>query len=249
MSSYGSFAQCYDVLMTEDFDYEKIADFVENIFTLYDKDVKLMCELACGTGNITIPLARRGYDITAIDKSFDMLDVARNKAEKEGIDNILFLNQDMTRLDLYGTQDAILCLIDGVNYVITPATLMRMFKKIKKCFLEPDGLFIFDISTRYKLEKVIGNNTFIHNGDDIFYTWENRYIEKKCLSDMELNFFVKENKKGYKRFSERHLQRGYTNEEILGMLKKAGFEKVDMYDSMSFQKPNEKSERIVFVAR
>ena len=249
MSSYNTFAEYYDQLMKKDFNYEQIADFTENLFTHYNCNPKLVCELACGTGNITIPLAKRGYDMIALDSSFDMLEQARKKAADDEISDILFLNQDMTKLDLYGTVDAFLCLIDGINYIINPNSLYRMFKRIKTCFLEPDGLFIFDISTEYKLKKIIGNNTFIHNGDDMFYTWENRYIENKRLSDMYLNFFAREKKGAYRRFAERHLQRAYSTDEILTMLKNAGFSNIDCYNGMSFNKPTKKTERIVFVAR
>lgn len=247
MNSYTSFAAFYDKLMTEDFNYAEIADFIENIFGEYDIDARLVCELACGTGNITIPLSQRGYDMIAIDKSTDMLDIAREKAGAES--GILFLNQDMTKIDLYGTVDAVVCLIDGINYVLNANSLFKMMKRIKTCFLEPGGIFLFDISSERKLKSVIGNNTFINNGDDVFYTWENRYLEKKRLCDMYLNFFVKSKKGLYRRFAERHLQRAYSADEIVKMLYAAGFEKVDMYDGMSFNAPNEQSDRIVFAAR
>ena len=129
MSSYNTFAKYYDRLMTKDFNYEHIADFIENLFSRYNISPNLVCELACGTGNITIPLAKRGYDMIALDSSFDMLECARQKAASEGLSDILFLNQNMTKLDLYGTVDAFVCLIDGINYVINPNSLFEMFKK------------------------------------------------------------------------------------------------------------------------
>lgn len=246
MNSYTSFAEIYDKLMKEDFNYNHIADFVENIFSEYNINAKLVCELACGTGNITIPLSERGYDMIAVDKSTEMLNIARAKTENAG--NILFLNQDITKIDLYGTADAFICLIDGINYIIQPNSLLKMFKRIKTCFLEPGGIFLFDISSEYKLKNTIGNNTFINNGNEIFYTWENRYIEDKHLSDMYLNFFVKRKNGSYRRFAERHLQRAYSADEIIKLLRLAGFKKVDLYDGMNFMPPNENSQRIVFAA-
>ena len=221
MNSYTDFAYIYDSLMHKDIDYEKWADYIENLFIMYDVNPDLVCDLACGTGNITIPLAKRGYDMTGVDISEDMLNIAREKAD--GLD-ILFLNQSMTDLDLFGTMGAFLCMID------------------------PDGLFIFDISTEYKLKNVIGSNTFVHSDKNIFYTWQNRFIEKRKLSDMFLTFFVKQGKK-YSRFEERHLQRAYSVNELTLLLKKAGFKTVDTYDELSFDKPKKDSERIVFVCR
>ena len=248
MNSYKNFANYYDRLMGEDVEYEKIADFIENIFTEYDIEPNLICDLACGTGNITIPMSKRGYEMIGIDKSVEMLEVARNKASSENCD-ILFLNQSITKLDLFGTCDAFLCMIDGVNYILNPHSFENMLNKINTCFINPDGLFIFDISSFNKLSKTIGNNTFIYDGDDIFYSWENKFYKSKNLSEMYLNFFVREGKKGYKRFCERHLQRAYTEDEIKNALKNAGFTDIKAFDGFNFKKPSKKSERITFVCR
>lgn len=248
MNSYTSFATYYDCLMTKDIDYNKICDFIENIFTEYDVEPQLIADLACGTGNITIPMSERGYEMIGVDKSVEMLEVARNKAMSKNQD-ILFLNQSITKLDLFGTCDAFLCMIDGVNYIINPKSFENMLQKISTCFINSNGVLIFDVSSFYKLSETIGNNTFIHDGDDIFYSWENKYYEKEHLSKMYLNFFVKEDKKGYRRFCERHLQRAYTETEIKKALKKAGFTDIKTYDGFSLQKPTKNSERITFACR
>ncbi len=245
MNSYSEFAYIYDSLMHADVNYEQWADYIENIFTQYDANPDLVCDLACGTGNITIPLAKRGYDMTGVDLSADMLNIAREKAQDL---DILFLNQSLTDLDLYGTMGAFLCMIDGLNYILPPKSLLKLFTKIKTCFIDDGGLFIFDISTEHKLKNVIGSNTFVHSDKNIFYTWQNRFIEKNKLSDMFLTFFVKDGDK-YVRFEERHLQRAHSESELIKMLKKAGFETVDTYDSLTFSPPKKDSERIVFVCR
>lgn len=247
MGSYNNFASYYDYLMSEDINYERIVDFIENIFIEYEIEPQLVADLACGTGNITVPMSKRGYEMIGIDKSVQMLDVARAKAVSEKED-ILFLNQSITKLDLYGTCDAFLCMIDGVNYIINPKALYNMFSRINKCFINPKGVFIFDISSYYKIKNIIGNNTFIHDGDDIFYTWENKFYEKNNLCNMYLNFFVRKGK-GYKRFSEHHIQRGYKREEIKMLLKKAGFKDIMEFNGFSMEKADDKSQRIVFVCR
>lgn len=249
MASYNDFAYVYDSLMHSDVNYEKLADYIENIFAMYDISPDLVCDLACGTGNVTIPLAKRGYDMTGIDLSEDMLNVARQKSSDL---DILYLNQNLTNVDMYGTMGAFLCMIDGINYMIAPKAVLKLFTRLKTCFMDPDALFIFDISSRYKLSNIIGNNTFIHSEPNIFYSWQNTYHEKHKLSDMLLNFFVRYNdmEEGtYERFEERHLQRAYSVEELTFLLKKAGFTTVDTYESMTFNPPTDKSERIVFVCR
>ncbi len=245
---YNDFAYIYDKLMQADVDYNKIADFIENIFIMYDKNPTLVADLACGTGNVTIPMAKRGYEMIGVDISEEMLSVAREKAQDNNVD-ILFLNQDIKKLDLYGTCDAFLCMIDGLNYVIEPKNIEYIFKRIKTCFLNPDGLFMFDISSCHKLKNIIGNNTFIHDGEDVFYSWENKFIEKYNLSKMYLNFFCKEKDGTYKRFYEEHLQRGHSVKEITSALKKAGFSKIETFSGFSFDEVTEICERIVFVAQ
>ncbi len=246
MNSYTEFSQIYDNLMKPDINYDQIADYIENIFTLWNVNPDMVVDLACGTGNLTIPLSQRGYDMIGIDKSPDMLNIAREKTNYNN--DILFLNQDITKLDLYGTADAFLCMIDGINYILNPNSLYQMFKKIKTCFLNENGIVIFDISSEYKLSTIIGNNTFIYNEDDIFYSWENKYFEKLQLSDMYLNFFVK-NKKSYRRFTERHLQRAYNSQLIKDILLKAGFNKIKTYGDFTLSSPTKKTERIIFAAQ
>lgn len=245
MASYNEFAYIYDNLMHSDINYEQLADYIENIFSHYGISPDLVCDMACGTGNVTIPLAKRGYDMIAVDLSQDMLNVAREKSD--GLD-ILYLNQNISDIDLYGTMGAFLCMIDGINYILTPKSLIKLFTRLKTCFMDPDALLIFDISSYYKLENIIGNNTFIHSERDIFYSWQNRFIKDKSLSDMLLNFFVK-GKHGYKRFEERHIQRAYTVDELTYLLKKSGFTNIDTYAAMTFEAPNENTQRIVFVCR
>ncbi len=244
---YGEFADYYDRLMKPDINYEYLADYIENLFHLYDKNPSLVADLACGTGNVTIPMAKRGYEMIGVDLSEDMLSIAREKAFEQDTD-ILFLNQNLAKLDLYGTCDAFICMIDGFNYIIEPKKIEYIFKRIKTCFLNPGGIFIFDISTRHKLKNIVGNNTFVYDNDDLFYVWENKYFEKQAISRMYLNFFAKDKNGTYRRFSEEHIQRGHSEKEITSALTKAGFEKVDIYGEMSFEKPLQNAERVIFVA-
>lgn len=131
MASYNDFAYVYDSLMHSDVDYEKLADYIENIFAMYDISPDLVCDLACGTGNVTIPLAKRGYDMTGIDLSEDMLNVARQKSSEL---DILYLNQNLTNVDMYGTMGAFLCMIDGINYMIAPKAVLKLFTTLENLF-------------------------------------------------------------------------------------------------------------------
>ena len=247
MNSYTAITDIYDNLMREDIDYGKWTDYIEDIFAHYNKKPKLICDLACGTGTFTVNLAKRGYDMIGVDKSPQMLNRARDKAAYAGLD-ILFLSQSFSELDLYGGCDAFLCMLDGFNYVLLPKTLYEIARKIKTCFMEPGGIFIFDLSSFYKLESYIGDNTFIYDKDGIFYAWENKFHKNKAISDMYINFFIK-SERGYRRFCERHLQKAYTEQEIKKIFFAAGFKSVDAFSPLTFSPVKSRDMRNVFVAR
>lgn len=243
MLQYRDFAYIYDKLMHEDVDYPAWCDYIENLFDRHGSAPDTICELACGTGSMTVLLQQRGYDITGVDISEDMLAVASNKLKKPKL-----IHSDMAKLNPLKRFDAFLCMIDGLNYVIAPAQLQKTFNMVRNS-LNGEGIFIFDISTRYKLENVLGNNTFIHSGYDVFYSWQNRYIERYNLCDMYLNFFVRDKAEYYRRFEERHLQRGWSEKQLRTMLCRAGFSDITVYDELSFCEPKADSDRIVFVCK
>lgn len=242
MAQYQDFAYVYDRLMHEDIDYDKWCDYIENLFTLHGVSPDTLCELACGTGNITCRMEKRGYKITASDISSDMLSIASGK-----VTDTELVCSDMSKLALPEKYDAFLCMIDGLNYVITPKSVLNTFKNVKE-HLNDGGVFVFDVSSQYKLKNILGNETFIHSEYDVFYSWQNRFLEKHNLSDMLLNFFVR-NGNMYERFEERHIQRGWTEKELVFMLKKAGFKEISVYDELKFTEPNPKSARLVFVCK
>ncbi len=242
MAQYQDFAYVYDRLMHEDIDYDKWCDYIENLFTLHGVSPDTLCELACGTGNITCRMEKRGYKITASDISSDMLAMASEK-----VTDTELVCSDMTKLVLPEKYDAFLCMIDGLNYVLTPKAVLNTFKNVK-AHLNDGGVFVFDVSSQYKLKSILGNETFIHSEYDVFYSWQNRFLEKHNLSDMLLNFFVR-NGNTYKRFEERHIQRGWTEKELVFMLKKAGFTELAVYNELEFTEPLPKSARLVFVCK
>ena len=246
MDQYKNFAFIYDELMNE-VDYESWVSYIEKIIENENIKVKNILELACGTGNITIPLAKKGYDIAGIDISEEMLMIAREKSQKEGIDLVL-LNQDIVDLDfdLYDL-DCVLCACDGFNYILEEDDLKSAFNKVYN-LLKENGVFIFDISSYYKLSNILGQNVYGENRDDIAYLWENFFDEEDDIVQMDLAFFTKENEsEKFTRFEETHYQRAYKNEDILNMLNYSGFENIKLYKDFTFEKDNGKGERIFFV--
>jgi len=243
--TYTSFAYIYDKLMY-DIDYSNWADYIEEIFSINKKDVSLLLDLGCGTGSFCVEMAKRGYDMIGVDISPDMLSCAREKAESNGVD-ILFLNQDMTGFELYGTVDAAVCLMDSINYITGKRDLKRMFKLVKN-YLNPDGLFIFDINSVYKFENILSDNVYYDVGDDIAYIWQNSYDKKRRICEFDLTFFVRE-KDCYRRYDEVHKERAYSIDEMKNLIEASGMKLLKTYADLSFSPPGEKSERIFFVCQ
>ena len=241
---YNRFAYLYDNLIN-DVDYKKWADYYFNIFQRYGlTNPKLGLDLGCGTGSLTAELASRGIEMTGVDLSEDMLMVAREKSA--GMD-ILYLNQDMCSFELYGTVDFIVSSLDCMNYITDKRDLLKVMK-LANNYLNPGGLFIFDINTRHKLENIIGNNTFILENDDVFCSWQNEYDRKRKICDFYLTFFMK-NGWEYTRFDEEHSERAYEIEEIKALIENSGMRLLKVYHDLSFQNPAKNSERVFFVVQ
>ena len=198
MEQYRDFAFVYDELMNE-VDYNGWVKYIEDIIKNENAQVKNILELACGTGNLTIPLTKKNYDIAGIDISDEMLSVAREKAEKEGIELVL-LQQDIAELDFdVPNLDCILCACDGFNYLTYDDELESVFEKAHE-LLKDDGIFIFDISSYYKLSTILGNNMYGENREDVAYMWQNYFDSEENVVEMELAFFIKEEDGRFTRF-------------------------------------------------
>lgn len=241
MDAYSKFAQVYDSL-TEDVPYDKIADIIDAKIKKHNVKNNIVLDLACGTGTLTKKLADKGYEMIGADSSFDMLQVAREKNP-----DVLFLNQSMDELELFGTVGTIVCCLDSINYLLDDESLYETFRLCNN-YLEPDGLLIFDINTEYKFKNVLANNIYTFNSEKIFYVWENDFNEKEHLCDFYLSFFVKDNDL-YSRFDEVHTERAYKECEIEKALKSNGFKVVEKLDDFTNNKASKKSQRIMYVCK
>lgn len=243
MSSYESFAALYDRLMT-DVDYDGWCDFMEDSFARMKVQPKLVLELGCGTGNLTVRLAKRGYSMIGLDNSPEMLQIATEKSE--GLD-ILYLLQDMTEFELYGTVDAVVCSLDCLNYLTEEGMLEDCFSLVS-LYLNPNGVFLFDMNTQYKMEHILAPETFLYDDGTIFYTWQSIWDEEYQECEYDLTFFVKEGEL-YRRFEETHFQRAYSLEEVEQALKKAGLELTEVCDGFDRKPVCETTDRFFFTVK
>lgn len=241
MDAYSKFAEIYDDLM-DDVPYKKIAEIVDRKIKKYEIKNNIVLDLACGTGTLTKELSRRGYEMIGADISAEML----QKAQEKNPDT-LFLNQPMEDFELYGTVGAIVCSLDSINYLLDDESLYETFRLCNN-YLEPEGLLIFDINTEYKFKNVLSENIFTFDSENIFYTWENNYIDEEKLCDFYLTFFVKDGEQ-YTRFDEAHTERAYSDEEIEKALKANGFSVVEKLDDFTDTPVTDKSERVMYVCK
>jgi len=242
---YNNFAYVYDKL-TLDIDYKKWADYVESIIEKHKVNASMILELGCGTGSFGIEMARRGHEMICLDLSTEMLDCAAEKAKNEEVD-ILFLNQDMCSFELYGTVDVIVCLLDSFNYLTKASQIQKLFKLVQN-YLNPDGLFIFDVNTQNKFENTLSNNMFYEIDDDVTYIWENDYNPKTKKARFDLTFFVRQDEL-YQRFDETHFEKAYSNDEIMGFISQSDLKFITIYDELKLKKPTAKSQRNFYICK
>ncbi len=244
---YDLLAPFYDAINAE-IDYKKWADFIEKIL---DKESKskpdLVLDLGCGTGKMTLELASRGYDMTGIDYSPEMLDIARESAENSGHD-VLWLCQDMREFELYGTVDAAVCCLDCINHLESTEDLEKCLKLVHN-YLIPDGIFIFDINGKHKFEDIYADNTYTMEEEGGVCIWENYYDSQSKICDFYITLF-KECKDGrYERYDESQSERMYTLDELKNSLDKCNLEFLSAYGDLDFTPGSDENERIYIVAK
>lgn len=246
---YDLLAGIYDEV-NKDIDYVAWADFIEKIMKKdYPRDAELVLDLGCGTGSMTIELAKRGYDMTGVDLSVEMLDIARTRAYEQGLGlDILWLNQDMCEFELYGTVDIIVSCLDCVNHITTPSRLKKCFSLVHN-YLMPDGLFIFDINGKAKFENVYGQKNYVMETENSFCSWQNFYNSKTKLCDFYITLFSENEDGSYARYDDVQKEKMYTVELIKKYLKEQGLLPIGIYSDFEFGAATDEDERIYVVAR
>lgn len=244
MTPYSVFARYYD-LLTGDVDYDGQLLFLQRAFERFDARPQLVLDLACGTGSLSAKLADAGYELVCVDASPQMLAFASQKLA--GNDRAALICQRMESLDLFGTVDAAVCFLDGVNHLTTPRKALAAFERVS-LFLNPGGLFLFDLNSPFKFEQTLRDNVFVYDYDDIYCVWQNQYNARSKLCRFDLTFFEKQGSV-YSRTDESFCEKAYTTAQVARFLKTAGLEMLEVFDGFSFDAPKEDSQRLVFAAR
>jgi SAM-dependent methyltransferase len=245
--TYGKFAYLYDELM-KDVPYDKWVDLVkENVSKYNVKGIRLL-DLACGTGELSVKFASKGFDVTGVDLSEDMLMVAQGKATDKGM-NMQFYQQNMAELEGLGQFDIIGIFCDSLNYLQSEQEVSDTFLRVYE-HLDDNGLFIFDVHSIHKIMQIFMNQTFAINDDEISYIWHSYQGEHPNSVEHDLSFFVLDQGSGkYDRYDELHFQRTFPIEVYGKWLKDAGFEVLEVTADFEAVSPQTQSERIFFICR
>ena len=256
MQPYTGFASVYDMFM-DNVPYEEWAVYVKKLLKNNGIEQGLILELGCGTGSMTRQLATKGYDMIGIDNSEEMLQVAREKGNEDST-GILYLCQDMREFELYGTVAAAISVCDSMNYILSEEDLLQVFKLVNN-YLDPNGVFIFDLDTQYAYEEILGDNTIAENREEGSFIWENTYYEEELVNEINLTLFIPEkeekekvmqgNQQLFQRYEETHYRKAYPIKTIRRLLEEAGMEWVAVYDALTEKKPKKDSERVYIIAR
>lgn len=242
--AYEVFAGVYDAC-NEDANYETLAEQLLRRLRTHGIREGLVVDLGCGTGDLTLHLADAGYEMIGVDLSEEMLCVLQDKMAERDIGGVLLLRQDLCHLDLYGTVQAAVSTFDTLNHI---GPFEQFKAALSRCalFIEPDGLFMFDLNTPYKQEVVLANNRYTMENDEILLEWENHYYADRRATQIDLAITYKDDGETYMENFEEY---AYTLQQIQDACGEAGLFIEEICDGETFGKVTPTSNRYLITAR
>lgn len=245
---YVYFADVYDQIMV-DVPYGMWMDYIANVWSIFSFAPTSVLDLACGTGSMSLLLARRGIQVTGLDLSSRMLDVARKKLSDEGL-YAEFIEADMRSFHLKEPVDAAISVFDSLNYLVEPEGVQAALKSVHRA-LKPGGLFIFDVNTPGRL-AMIKKEVHLFEGPGHYVIWSDLYDPSRKWWRVKLTGFVRtpsQGEDGWTRFDEVHHERAFPVADVTAWCEAAGFEVQAVYDSCSFRPAHKSTSRAYFVAK
>lgn len=241
--AYESLADVYDAF-NEDADYDALYEKIQRV--LYDAGIEkgIIADLGCGTGDMTLMLAQSGYDMIGIDASEEMLCIFREKAAELEVEGVLLLQQDLRELDLYGTIDAAISTFDTFNH-IGPYPEFEKALVRSALFLEPGGIFLFDLNTPYKHEQILANHTYEMEAQDVICLWKNRYDPEHRATHICVEI---QDKETGEREIDSFVEYAYTLEQVRRACEEAGLDIVEICDGETFGALTDRSQRYCITA-
>jgi ubiquinone/menaquinone biosynthesis C-methylase UbiE len=241
---FDKLAPYYDEVMSV-VPYRQWVQYIRRILSKFDFEPKDVLDVACGTGSVEKYLVKKGYKVTGIDISPNMIKTAQNKAVDQEMKDVQYLVMDAAEMTFCNEFDLAISLFDSINYVLSSKSVQDIFKCTYKA-LRPGGFFIFDLNSEYALEQ----NLFTQNNYDdematVKHQWNSKYNKKTRIATVEMFFYLPDGRV----FKEIHKERAHQHIDIIHWLKDAGFQFVDAYDAYSFLPIGKRSDRIFYVVK
>ena len=242
--SYSEFASVYDELMTE-IPYDTYTELIN--LAANGISGKRILDIGCGTGLLSVKLAKMGADVTGVDLSPAMLRVASERAGALSLP-IRFIEQPMQLLTGVSGYDVAVIAIDSLNYVVDRTEVIQTFQNIYDS-LAVGGVLLFDVHSTFKTDVIFMESPFTFDNERISYIWETEQGDEMHSVYSELAFFIRNEEGLYKRFDEIHYQRTFPINDYVEMLMKIGFSVERIFADWEDEPPHNESERIFFQVR
>ena len=244
MNAYHNLASSYDRL-TNDVDYGAVVDFYWQILEKEGLEPATAVDLACGTGSVSLLLAKKGLSVTAVDMSEEMLCQAVQKTQD--MENPpRYICQPLQKLRLPRGVDLAVCALDSLDYITDPADCAEAIRRIYRV-LNPGGCFIFDVNTPEKLYAMDGQ-IFLDEDEDVYCVWRGEFDEDTNICSYGMDLFQRQGGHWQRTFEE-HKEYAYSAEQLVGFLKDAGFTGIRVYGDRKFSPPQQGEQRIYIKAR
>lgn len=243
---FDDIAFLYDELMAG-VPYSQWVVYLEDLLKKHHSQPQAVLDLCCGTGSVSILLARKGYKVTGVDISSGMIECARNHAEEAEVD-IDWYVQDAAALRIPKKFDLAISFFDSLNYILESSALQQVFYRLAE-HLSPNALLIFDMNTELALASGLFNQSNLGSMKaPVIYNWRSSYDSSSRICRVHMSF-VHRSGGNEKRVETIHYQRAYDQSDVEDMLRSAGLKVEAVYNSYTFRKPSSQSDRIFYVAR
>ena len=244
MDAYKNLAASYDRL-TNDVDYEATVEFYNAILKREGLKPRTAVDLACGTGSVTVLLAKQGIRTVGVDMSEDMLTAAWEKVMDMDTPPT-FVCQKLQELRLGRGVDLAVCALDSLDYITDPNDCAEAIRRVYKV-LNPGGIFIFDVNTPEKL-KAMDGQVFLDEDDDVYCVWRGEFDSATNICSYGMDLFQRQGNVWHRSFEE-HREYAYSQEQLTKYLKDAGFTHIEVYADREFCAPRDGEQRIYMKAR
>ncbi|MBN2160912.1 MAG: class I SAM-dependent methyltransferase [Spirochaetes bacterium] len=238
MEPYTDIAPVYDTLLRH-VDYQEWYEYILSVMRRYTEPPGHILELGCGTGRFGSKFSNDGYNIYGIDKSMEMLRVAKTRAFL----NFRILCADITHFHLAKKIDFIFSVHDTMNYLLEETDIVNMFLCVGE-IMHHESIFMFDITTEHNIYKNFDGKTTSFQLRNGTVKWSNCYNPAQKL----INSTLRLERDGAISVEE-HIQRIYSAEEMASLIAKGGLAVLGIFGDYTFEPPADDTIMINFVTR